>query len=85
MNGKAQRGVPDEPLADAAQAFAARARQLGADSKRALKLTRRAFERFGVATDIWPNQRPERGQARWGARGCHQGRIGQSNESATRE
>jgi len=52
MNGKAQRGVPDEALADAAQAFAVRARQLGADSKSALKLAQEAFESFGAATDI---------------------------------
>ncbi len=51
MNGKAQRGVPNEALADAAQVFAVRARQLGADSKRALKLAQEAFESFGVSTD----------------------------------
>jgi DNA-binding transcriptional regulator YhcF (GntR family) len=51
MNGKAQRGVPNEALADAAQAFAVRARQLGADSKRALKLAQEAFESFGASTD----------------------------------
>jgi DNA-binding transcriptional regulator YhcF (GntR family) len=51
MNGKAQRGVPNEALADAAQAFAVRARQLGADSKRALKLAQEAFESFGAASD----------------------------------
>jgi DNA-binding transcriptional regulator YhcF (GntR family) len=52
MNGKAQRGVPNEALADAAQAFAVRARQLGADSTRALKLAQEAFESFGAVTDI---------------------------------
>jgi DNA-binding transcriptional regulator YhcF (GntR family) len=51
MNGKARRGFPNEALADAAQAFAVRARQLGADSKRALKLAQEAFESFGASTD----------------------------------
>ena len=51
IGGKAQRGVPIEALADAAQAFAVRARQLGADSKRALKLAQEAFESFGASTD----------------------------------
>jgi GntR family transcriptional regulator len=48
MSGEAQRRVPNEALADAAQAFAVRARQLGADSKHALKLAQEAFESFGV-------------------------------------
>lgn len=51
MNGKAQRGFPNQALADAAQAFAVRARQLGADSERALKLAREAFESFGADVD----------------------------------
>jgi DNA-binding transcriptional regulator YhcF (GntR family) len=52
MNGKAQRGVPIEALADAAQAFAVRARQMGVDSERALKLAQEALESFGAATDV---------------------------------
>lgn len=51
MDGKARRGVPVEAVADAAQAFAARVRQLGADPKRALELAREAFESLGVGTD----------------------------------
>lgn len=48
--GTVQRGVPKEALVEAAQAFAVRARQLGADSKHALKLAQDAFESFGAAT-----------------------------------
>lgn len=51
MNGKAQRGVTDGALAEAAQSFAVRARQLGADSERALKFVREALESFRAATD----------------------------------
>jgi DNA-binding transcriptional regulator YhcF (GntR family) len=47
VNGNAQRSVPNEALANAAQAFAIRARQLGVDSKRALKLAQEAFESTG--------------------------------------
>lgn len=51
MNGRAPRGVPKEALADAAQAFAVQARQLGADPTRALELAQEAFESFSAATD----------------------------------
>jgi len=47
-NGKVRRAVPVEALADAAQAFAARVRQLGAEPKRALELAREAFESLRV-------------------------------------
>lgn len=52
VDGKARRGVPVEAVADAAQAFAARARQLGADPKHALELARVAFESLGAGTDL---------------------------------
>lgn len=52
VDGRARRGVPVEALADAAQAFAARVRQLGADPKRALELARKAFESLGAGTDL---------------------------------
>jgi DNA-binding transcriptional regulator YhcF (GntR family) len=51
MNGKAKRGVTDGALAEAAQSFAVRARQLGADSERALKFVQEALESFRAATD----------------------------------
>jgi hypothetical protein len=51
MNDKMQ-ASPNEALAEAARAFAVRARQLGADSKRALKLVQEAFESFGAATGV---------------------------------
>lgn len=50
-NDKAQRGVTDGALAEAAQSFAVRARQLGADSERALKFVQEALESFRAATD----------------------------------
>jgi hypothetical protein len=48
LDGKERRSVPVGAVADAAQAFAARVRQLGADPKRALELAREAFESFEV-------------------------------------
>ena len=50
MNGKAQRGVSNEAMADAAQVFAVRARQLGFDSKRALELAKDALDSIGTPT-----------------------------------
>ena len=50
MNGRAQRDVSNEAIADAAQAFAVRARQLGVDPKRALELAKEALDSFGTAT-----------------------------------
>ena len=47
-DGKARRSVPVGAVADAAQAFAARVRQLGADPMRALELVREAFESLDV-------------------------------------
>lgn len=51
MNGRERRGVSNDALADAARAFALRARQLGADSKRALKLAQEALDSLGAATE----------------------------------
>ena len=50
LNGKEHRGVSNEAMADAAQAFAVRARQLGFDPKRALELARDALDSIGTAT-----------------------------------
>jgi DNA-binding transcriptional regulator YhcF (GntR family) len=51
MNGRAQRGVSNEAIADAARAFAVQAHQLGVDSKRALELAKEALDSFGTASD----------------------------------
>jgi DNA-binding transcriptional regulator YhcF (GntR family) len=48
MDGTARRSAPVGALADAAQAFAARVRQLGADPNRALEFVREAFESLDV-------------------------------------
>jgi GntR family transcriptional regulator len=53
-NGNAQRNVPNEALVNAAQAFAIRARQLGVDSTRALKLAQEALESTGLASPPTP-------------------------------
>jgi DNA-binding transcriptional regulator YhcF (GntR family) len=52
LDGTARRSAPAEALTDAAKAFAARARQLGADPKRALELAREAFDSFGADTHL---------------------------------
>ena len=49
-NDRAPRGVSTEAMADAAQAFAVRARQLGVDGKRALELAKEALDSVGAAT-----------------------------------
>lgn len=51
VNGKARRGVSNDALAGAAREFAVRARQLGANSKRALKLAQEALDSLGAATE----------------------------------
>lgn len=50
-NGIARRGVPNDALAGAAREFAVRSRQLGVDSKRALKLAQEALDSLAAATD----------------------------------
>ncbi|MGZ8565977.1 MAG: hypothetical protein ACXWXS_02885 [Actinomycetota bacterium] len=52
MNGKAPRGVSTKAMADAAQAFAVRARQLGVDPKWALELAKDALDSFDTATGM---------------------------------
>jgi DNA-binding transcriptional regulator YhcF (GntR family) len=50
-NGNKQQEIPDDVLADAAQEFAVRVRQLGADYKRALKLAEEAFESLELPSE----------------------------------
>jgi DNA-binding transcriptional regulator YhcF (GntR family) len=50
-NGGNKQGVPDAVLAEAAQEFAVRVRQLGADYSRALKLAEEAFESLGAPAE----------------------------------
>lgn len=46
-NGHGRHAASDDVLADVAQAFVVQARQLGADSERAVKLVQEAFESLG--------------------------------------
>ena len=51
MDGAARRSAPAGAVADAAQAFVARVRQLGADPKLALDLAREAFGSLDVGVE----------------------------------
>ncbi len=59
MNGGTQRGVSTEAMADAAQAFAVRARQLGVDAARALELAKEALDSIGTATTAGDPRQPQ--------------------------